>query len=119
MADASRSDETTQETPNRATLALVDAKVDGLKDLVRAEFASVRASIAMLVTLPQDVSALRAEIDALDKRETAADEDMDRRVSDLEDGNTRKWSTTWAVVAAIVAAIICAAPGIIALFANG
>ena len=40
---------------DRATVALVDAKLDGLKDLMRAEFANVREDVKPLLTLVVDV----------------------------------------------------------------
>lgn len=52
----------------RATVALVDAKVDGLKDLLRAEFASVRDNIKPLAGVVLEVASLRKDVDDLDNR---------------------------------------------------
>lgn len=41
--------------PTRATVALVDAKVDGLKDLIRAEFSDVRRQLSGLGPLAAKV----------------------------------------------------------------
>ena len=42
----------------RATVALVDAKVDGLHELIRAEFSATQRQLDYLKSLPVAVSSL-------------------------------------------------------------
>jgi hypothetical protein len=60
---------------DRATVALVDAKVDGLKELMRAEFGFIRERIAPLGSLVGDVSGLKKDV-----------EDHEGRIERLESG---------------------------------
>jgi len=94
------------DTPNRATLAVVDskvatvdAKVDGLADLIKAEMAATRETIADLKGLPVAVATIRADLHALDRREQDADADMDRRVTAIETQHVR--AVSWKVSAAV------------------
>lgn len=43
---------------DRATVALVDAKVDGLKELMRAEFANIKEQVAAIGSVVSDVIKL-------------------------------------------------------------
>ena len=86
-------------TPNRATVAGLDAKLDGLKDLMRAEFAATQRQLDTVAALPAAVASLRSDLAALDRREREADEDMSRRVDALEQGNAR-WAN-WRAIGAI------------------
>lgn len=105
------------EIPNRATVALVDAKVGivdakvtGLGELIKSENAATQAAITTLAAdlkpLSVEVATLRANLSALDKREQDADNDMDRRVSAVEAAHTRVVSWWVTGLIALVAAVV-------------
>lgn len=121
------------ESPNRATLALVDAKVGqvdtrvaGLESLIKAESAATRDMLADLKVLPVEVATLKSDLIALDARERAADEDferrltvdIERRLNALEAGSTadRNWRRTYLPSILLSAAVVVLS--IIALFLN-
>lgn len=58
---------------DRATVALVDAKVDGLRELLRAEFANVREDIKPLAGIVLDVAKLRLLFDDHERRLNAVE----------------------------------------------
>jgi hypothetical protein len=53
---------------DRATVALVDAKVDGLKDLIRAEFANVKEDVRALAAVVSDVIKQGVQLDDHERR---------------------------------------------------
>lgn len=53
---------------DRATVALVAAKIDSLHELTRAEFAAVQRQLDMVTELPSAVSELRERVHALQER---------------------------------------------------
>lgn len=81
------------ESPNRATIAGLDAKVDGLTQLVRAETGAIQRQLDAVADLPARMAKVEGKVEALDERERASDADMDRRVSNLEGGarGDRNW----------------------------
>lgn len=48
-------------TPNRATVALVDAKVDGIRMLLESEFRNVKEQIKEMSGIPEDVAELKVQ----------------------------------------------------------
>jgi hypothetical protein len=71
-----------------AKVAVVDAKVDGLGALIKAESAATREALSPLLTLPVEVARLSEKYS-----------DLERRVAELEGGGLRRH--TWRVSAAI------------------
>lgn len=96
--------------PNRATVAGLDAKLDGLKDLVRAETGQIQRQLDAVAGLPVRVATLEANLAALDNRETESDTDIDRRVTELEQRNeqrnSRMSNQRWALIVAVVGSLV-------------
>lgn len=93
-------DEGNQENGNRATVALAVEKIDGLRELTRAEFADVKERIGKLEGLPERVTRLEAQ------READAG-----RIQDLEDADRARaihWPTLLVSLAAIAASTYAA-----------
>lgn len=63
----------------RATVALVDAKVDGLHDLIRAEFSATQRQLDDLKTLPVAVQSLVERMQHAETRITDLENDNDAR----------------------------------------
>lgn len=74
MADTSGGTNGTNDSPNRATVALVDAKLDGLRELTRAEFRGLQDKLEPLAGLPVTVTAMRGELNNLKRRVTDIEE---------------------------------------------
>jgi hypothetical protein len=65
-----------EEQPERITLALVAERIEGLKQLSRAEFGHIREQMGVVVGLPVVVTKLEGEVEALTTRvETLEDKD--------------------------------------------
>lgn len=92
--------------PNRATVAGLDAKLDGLKELVRAETGQIQRQLDAVAGLPVRVATLEANLAALDNRETESDADIDRRVTELEQRNSRMSNQRWALIVAVVGSLV-------------
>jgi hypothetical protein len=76
---------TADENGNRATVAIVDAKVDGLKDLIRAEFKDVGRRLEEMAGLEPRIRKL--EQDAVRRVGPIIDEmrEFEKRVDDLNE----------------------------------
>ena len=66
------------ETPNRATLALVAEKVDGLKELTRAEFGNIKDELRTLSDVPVKVAELAKRAESNERRISALERARDR-----------------------------------------
>lgn len=65
MSDVVEVDDAPADTPNRATIALVSEKVDGLKELTRAGFADLQRQVEKVADLPVVVAELRRDHESL------------------------------------------------------
>jgi len=63
---------------DRATVALVAEKVEGLKELTRAGFIDMQRQLDVLVTVPREVVELRGKHDSLERRVTTIERDDER-----------------------------------------
>jgi len=55
------------DAPNRATVALVSEKVDGLRELTRAGFADLQRQMNSVSDMPVRVARLEERLDVLDE----------------------------------------------------
>lgn len=96
-----------EEAPNRATIAIVnakvgtvEAKVEGLGELIKSEFLATREAMEPLRGLPVEMAKLSGRTDALE-----------RRVENVENGSARKLNWRVMAVISLVSALIGGAAG--------
>lgn len=63
---------------DRATVALVAEKVEGLKELTRAGFTDMQRQLDVLVTVPREMVELRGKHDSLERRVRMIERDDER-----------------------------------------
>ena len=90
---------------DRATVALVDAKVDGLKDLIRAEFATVKEDVKALAAIVADVIKQGVLIQDLERRLTKVENESTTE-ADVRRVNRAQIIAAIAVIVAIAAVVV-------------
>lgn len=107
---------TDETTPNRATVALVDAKIDGLHALVKAGFAGTQRQLDDLTGLPVRVAVLEADLKALREREDQRDEDVALRLSAVEARRSALRTWRWNSLPMILLTLALVVVSAIAIF---
>lgn len=93
-------------TKDRATVALVDAKVDGLKDLIRAEFSNIKEDVRALAAVVGDVIKQGVHIQDLERRVSKIESDSkDAAVSDRDYRRFYRPSQLLGAVAIVVSVV--------------